>query len=54
MRCFITSPVVISFEEAFLSSPSALGTPGEDTEKEIDYFEGGLNYSDGFARVSSS
>lgn len=46
MRCFITSGVLIFFEEASFLSPSALRTTGEDTETEIDHFEGGTNYTD--------
>lgn len=47
MKCFITSYVLIFFGEASFLSPSALRITGEDTEKEIDYFEGGTNYTDG-------
>lgn len=54
MKCFITSGVLIFFEEASLLSPSALRTTGEDTEKEIDYFEGETNYTDGCISLSSS
>lgn len=42
-QCFITSGPFIFLEESCLSSLSAPGATGKDTEKEIYDFEGGTN-----------